>query len=64
MTTSILFHHFIVLPREIIWKCSQKSMSHLYYLNTKQKALISAYCVVGNCATPPTKTVKKQGKFE
>ena len=35
---------------------------HLYYLNTKQKALIFAYCVVGNCPTLPTATVKKQGK--
>ena len=32
---------------------------HLYYLDTKPKALISAYCVVGNCPTPPTTTVKK-----
>ena len=36
---------------------------HLYYLDTKRKALISAYCVVGNCPTPPTATVKKQGKI-
>ena len=36
--------------------------SHLYYLDTKRKALISAYCVVGNCPTPPTTTVKRQGK--
>ena len=35
---------------------------HLYYLDTKRKALISAYCVVRNCPTPPTTTVKKQGK--
>ena len=35
---------------------------HLYYLDTKRKALISAYCVVGNCPTPPTATVKKQRK--
>ena len=36
--------------------------SHLYYLDTKRKAMISAYCVVGNCPTPLTTTVKKQGK--
>ena len=34
----------------------------LYYLDTKQKALASAYSVGGNCPTPPTATVKKQGK--
>ena len=30
MTTSILFHHFIVLSREITTKCSQKSMTVIY----------------------------------
>ena len=35
---------------------------NLYYIDTKRKALISAFCVVGNCPTPPTMTVKKRGK--
>ena len=30
MTTSILFHHFIVLLREITWKFSKKSMTFIY----------------------------------
>ena len=34
----------------------------LYYVDTKRKALISAFCVVGNCPTLPTLTVKRRGK--
>ena len=37
--------------------------SHLYYPDRKRKAMISAYCVVGNCPTLLTTKVKKQGKM-
>ena len=34
----------------------------LYYVNTKKEALISAFCVVGNCPLPTSVTVKKNKK--
>ena len=34
----------------------------LYYVDAKQKAIVSAFCVVGNCSTLPTVTEKKRGK--
>ncbi len=35
---------------------------NVYYIDTKGKAFISVFCVVGNCPTPPTMTVKKRDK--
>ena len=35
---------------------------NLYYIDYKHKALLSAFCVVRNCPTPPTITEKKRGK--
>lgn len=34
----------------------------ILYLDTKRKVMISAFCVVGNCPTPLTRTEKKHGK--
>ena len=35
---------------------------NLYYVDLKREAIISAYCVVGNCPTPTNITVKQRGK--
>ena len=34
----------------------------LYYIDYKCKTLISAFCVIVNCPTPPTITKKKRSK--
>ena len=34
-----------------------------YYVDYKKKALISAFCVVGNCPSLPTSTEKRKGKM-
>ena len=31
---------------------------NLYYIDYKCEALVSAFCIVGNCPTPPTMTEK------
>ena len=35
---------------------------NLYYIDYKCNALISAFCIAGNCPIPPTITEKKQSK--
>ena len=40
----------------------ETSNGNIYYIDTKRKALISTFCVVGNCPEPPTITVKKGRK--
>ena len=40
----------------------ETASGNLHYIDYKHRALISAFCVVGNCPTPPTITEKKQGK--
>ena len=35
----------------------------IYYIDYKKKAIISAYCVVGNCPISATVQVKKRGKL-
>ena len=44
---------------EVFKECSDGS---LYYVDVKQKAIVSAFCVVGNSPTLPTVTEKKCGK--
>ena len=44
---------------EALKECSDGS---LYYVDIKQKAIVSASCVVGNCPTLPNVTEKKCGK--
>ena len=44
---------------EVFKECSDGS---LYYVDVKQKAIVSGFCVVGNCPTLPTVTKKKYGK--
>ena len=39
----------------------ETSNGTLYYVHTKRQAIISAFCVVGNCPTPTTTTMKKRG---
>ena len=34
----------------------------VYYIETKKKAIISTFCVVGNCPSPTAVTEKKRGK--
>ena len=33
---------------------TETSDGNVYYVDVKHKAVISAFCVVGNCPTPPT----------
>ena len=40
----------------------ERSDGSLYYVDVKHKAIVSAFCVVGNCPTLPTVTEKKRGK--
>ena len=40
----------------------ERSDGSLYYVDVKQKAIVSAFCVVGNCPTLPTVTEKECGK--
>ena len=40
----------------------ETSDGSLYYIDYKHTALISAFCVVGNCPMPPTITEEKRGK--
>ena len=35
---------------------------NLYYIDYKCQALISAFCIIGYCPTPPTMTDKKRNK--
>ena len=34
----------------------------MYYIETQKKAIISTFCVVGNCPSPTAVTEKKRGK--
>ena len=54
--------HCVVEGNYQVVKQQETAGSNLYYIDYKPKALISAFCVVGNCPTPPTITEKKQGK--
>ena len=44
---------------EVFKECSDCS---LYHVDVKQKAIVSAFCVIENCSTLPTVTEKKCGK--
>ena len=41
------------------WKTA---CGNLYYIDCKCKTLISAFCIIGNCPTPPTRTEKMRNK--
>ena len=56
------YFSFIIRLREITSKNSETACGNVYYINYKCKTLISAFCVIGNCPTPPTITEKKQSK--
>ena len=40
----------------------ETSNGTLYYVDMKREAMISAFCVVGNCPTPTSVTLRKHGK--
>ena len=58
--TNILFLHYTAQFSEIILNNIKKQLVVIYItLITNVRALISAFCVVGNCPTPPIITEKK-----
>ena len=60
--TTIYFLHIIEQSWATTQKLKKKLVLALCYVDQKREAIISAFCVVGNCPTPTTMTVKKHGK--
>ena len=51
-----------VVERNYLEVFKELSDGSLYYVDVKQKAIVSAFCVVGSCSNLPTVTEKKRGK--
>ena len=48
-----------MVQRNYLKQHKETAGGNLYYIDYKSKALISEFCIVGNCPTPTTITNKK-----
>ena len=53
--------HYMI-KRNYLEQYKEVTGGNLYYIDYKHKAVISAFCVVENCPTPPTATEEKRSK--